>query len=390
MVQAVTAEIAVPMKVGSKVVGVLNVESATPMGDGPCSEVVRVAGLLVKRLAELGPLDRPTPGQRLARAASRAASMIDAASVLREAAVAALEVAGMESAAVVLRDEQGSLVVEHAAGPFSGTFKGLTTGELGAMASWVEAGTTVLTVGDGAGKGPTATEGLRRAGAGALIVVPLAVAGMQLGFLALADRSSVVLEIESTELLELLGVQAAAQIRGVAAVDELRERATRDPLTGLGHQASFQAKLGKRREAAARNGRQLAVVLADVDDFKRLNDRQGENVGDEILRKMAGLLEEIAPEGAQAYRLGGDEFALVMETRDRGEPQELAWQLQTQARERLGTTLSIGVAMAADGESDEALLGRADAAVHEVKRRGRDGVAVAASKPGAPAPRRRR
>lgn len=379
MVSSVRAEVALPLKVGATTVGVLNVESSTPLGDGPVQEIRRVAGLLSKRLAELGPLDLPTPGQRLARAATRAAAMIDVASIMQAASAAAIEVSGLESAAVVVRDDEGSLVVEHAVGPFAETFQALTVGELGAMASWVEAGTTVLTVGDGAGKGPTATEGLRRAGAGALLIVPLAVAGLQIGFLALADRSTVTLEIEMVELLEVLGVQAAAQIRGVTAVEALVERASRDPLTGLGHQKTFEAKLPKRRETAARNGKQLAVVLADIDGFKRLNDRQGENAGDTILRGLAALLEEVAPDGASAYRLGGDEFALVMEARDRGAPQEVAWQLQAQARERLGTTLSIGVAVAAEGESDQDLLGRADAAVAEVKRRGRDGVAVAPS-----------
>jgi len=377
MVQAVRAEVAVPLKVGADVVGVLNVESATPLDDAPVQEVTRIAGLLARRLAELGPLDVPTPGQRLARSAARAAAMLDQDSILREASSAALEVAGMESAAIVMRDDTDALVVEHATGPLEKVLAGLGVGELGAMASWVAAGTTVLTTGDGAGKGPTATDGLRRAGAGALVVVPLSVGGTQLGFMALADRSSVVLEMETVELLELLGVQTAAQVRGVAAVDALRERASRDPLTGLGHHGTFKSRLPKRRVAAARAGRRLAVVLADVDGFKRLNDRRGENVGDDILRRMAGLLEEVAPQGAQAYRLGGDEFALIMEARDRGSAQQVAWQLQEQARERLGATLSIGVAVATESESDADLLGRADAAVSEVKRRGRNGVALA-------------
>jgi diguanylate cyclase (GGDEF)-like protein len=379
LIQAVKAEVALPLRVGSKVVGVLNVESATPLGEHSVQEIRRATVALARRLSELGPLDQPSAGQRLARAGIRAASMVDADSIMRAAAIAALEVARMESAAVVVRDEDGTLVVEHAVGPFSGTFTGLGIGELGAMASWVEAGTTVLTVGDSSGKGPTATDGLRRAGAGALVIVPLAVSGVQLGFLAMTDRSSVVLDIETTELLELLGVQTAAQIRGLIAVDDTGRRAARDSLTGLGRRGAFEARLAAVREAAARAGRGIAVVLADVDAFKRVNDRRGENAGDEILRGLAALLNEVAPEGAQAYRLGGDEFALVMEAPDRGAPQEVAWQLQAAARERLGTTLSIGVAVDADGETDEALVARADAAVHEVKRRGRDGVAVAPS-----------
>jgi diguanylate cyclase (GGDEF)-like protein len=211
-----------------------------------------------------------------------------------------------------------------------------------------------------------------------MAIVPLAVSGDQLGFIALADRSNVVLATEEAELLELLGVQAAAQLRGLAAVDQLRDRAARDPLTGLGHHATFHARLPQRRKAAEEEGRRLAVVLADVDGFKTVNDRRGLTVGDDILRGVAALLEEVAPAGAAAYRIGPDEFALVVAAEDRGEVQQVAWQLQAQARSRLqGTTLSIGVAVAQEGESEAELVERADAAVLEVKRRGRDGVAVA-------------
>lgn len=96
---------------------------------------------------------------------------------------------------------------------------------------------------------------------------------------------------------------------------------------------------------------------------------------------MAAILAEIAPEPGSAYRLGGDEFALLVDTTDRGAAQEVAWQLQARARERLGVTVSIGVAVADGGETDAQLLERADAAVVEVKRRGRDGVALAPSVP---------
>jgi diguanylate cyclase (GGDEF)-like protein len=168
-----------------------------------------------------------------------------------------------------------------------------------------------------------------------------------------------------------------AQLRGLAAVTELRDRASRDPLTGLGHEASFRAKLPRRRRKAAAAGRQLAIVLADVDGVGEVNERSGHAAGDEILREMAALIGDVSPEGTGAYRLGGDEFALVLEIEDRSVAQEVAWQLQAQARDRLGTTLSIGVAVAGEDEATDNLLERADSALLEVKRRGRDGVALA-------------
>src|SRR5690606_25512945 len=138
------------------------------------------------------------------------------------------------------------------------------------------------------------------------------------------------------------------------------------PLTGLGHQRSFRSRLARRRRAAARSGRHVAVLLADVDGMKEINDRGGHRAGDEMLRTMAALLQDVAPAGAGAFRVGGDEFALLLETDGRGAAQEVAWRLQAQARERLGTTVSIGVAVAGRSESDAELVERADRALIEV------------------------
>ena len=386
MVRSVKTEVCIPLKVGSRIVGALNVESTTPMGEGPIREVERSAGLLSKRLADFSPLDQPTAAQRLARAMSRAAALDDPDAVVREAAASAREVSGLESVLVALRDGERHVHVHHAAGPYADVLAGCSAEELDGMAEWVRHGATSFTIGEASGKSLPAAEPLRRAGAGALVVVPLAVGRARLGFIALADRSSVVLDTEVTELLELLGVQTAAQLRGLAAVVELRDRAARDPLTGLRHRETFHRKLAHRRARAAGAGRRLALVLADVDGVKDVNDTRGHAAGDELLREMAALLEEVAPRGASSYRMGGDEFALLVETDGRGSAQEIAWQLQAQARDRLGTTVSIGVAVATAGDSDVDLLERADAALLEVKRRGRDGVVLAGPRAASPPP----
>jgi diguanylate cyclase (GGDEF)-like protein len=377
LISSVQADLAVPLRVGESVVGVLNVESGTPLGDGPCRETVRAAELLGRRLAELGPLDRPSAAQRLARAAARTAAMDDPTAVLAEALAAATQVAGLESAAIALRDGNGRLEVCCARGPFADAFRALDGPTLAAVAAWVDQGTSARTMGDLSGKAPVAVEPLRQAGAGTMVVVPLSLSGARLGFVALADRSTLLLDVETIELLELLGVQAAAQLRGLAAVDQLRDRAARDPLTGLAHQAALNARLARSRQLATAQGRTIGVVLADIDGMRALNERRGQRGGDEILRAMAAMLEEAAGERGSAFRVGGDEFALVIEADGRHAAQEVAWQLQSQARERLGATLSIGVAVAAEAESESGLLARADAALGEVKRRGRDGVALA-------------
>ncbi len=79
----------------------------------------------------------------------------------------------------------------------------------------------------------------------------------------------------------------------------------------------------------------------------------------------------------RAFRIGGDEFALVFACDGQAEAEEVGWQLRTQARDRLGSTVSVGLALDERDEPDEVMVARADAALYEVKRRGRDGVIVA-------------
>ncbi|HEY6694490.1 MAG TPA: GGDEF domain-containing protein [Solirubrobacteraceae bacterium] len=128
---------------------------------------------------------------------------------------------------------------------------------------------------------------------------------------------------------------------------------------------------------ATRRGRSTAVLLADVDGFKAINDTRGHAAGDDVLRAMAALLRAAAPAGGRAFRIGGDEFALVFECDGEAQAEQIGWELRSQARDRLGSTLSVGLAVAGTGESDEAVVARADGALYDVKRQGRDGVRLA-------------
>ena len=105
--------------------------------------------------------------------------------------------------------------------------------ELAAMASWVDDGTSTYTVGDTAGRGFVGHEVLRRAGVGSLIVLPLTAAGERLGLIVVADRANRRPASEDVELLELLALQAANGLRLASMISQLRERVSRDPLTGL-------------------------------------------------------------------------------------------------------------------------------------------------------------
>ena len=371
-VSEVRAEACVPLRVGSRVLGVLNVESVSVLAPADLEAVRGCAGLLAGHLA-VGRPDPPSAAQRLARRAARLAQLTDGEAIVAEAVDAACWVSGLSSALLVLDDAQGEGHVCASAGPFAPVFAELRPDELRAMAGWVENGTSSYTKGDTTSPGFAGHELLRAQGASTLVVLPLEASGRRLGFLALADHEPCDLITEDVELLELLATQVAAGLRVVHAVDELRELAATDPLTGLGHHAAFHAAL---TDALAAGGR-VAVVVGDLDGFKTLNDSRGHAAGDALLRETAAVLAEGLPPDAAAFRVGGDEFALLFADGGAGAARRVAEAVRARAQARTGLTLSLGVAQATPGEAPGELMERADAALYAVKRRGRDGIEVA-------------
>jgi diguanylate cyclase (GGDEF)-like protein/PAS domain S-box-containing protein len=97
---------------------------------------------------------------------------------------------------------------------------------------------------------------------------------------------------------------------------ELRERAFHDALTGLPNRALLADRFGHAQAVRARENRDLAMVIIDLDDFKRINDAVGHTVGDEVLRSVAARLRAVVRPQDTVARLGGDEFAILLDGRD--------------------------------------------------------------------------
>ena len=144
------------------------------------------------------------------------------------------------------------------------------------------------------------------------------------------------------------------------------ERARRDGLTGLPDRSAFHDEL-ERAVDAQRSGGPLALAVLDLDDFKLANDRYGHPHGDQLLRRVAGVL--LATPGARAYRVGGDEFALLADT-DAGGLGGFAAGLDGRMDDA-AIPVSIGVATLAPGQAPESLHLEADAALYDAKRRRR-------------------
>jgi diguanylate cyclase (GGDEF)-like protein len=364
-VPAVRSEVCVPIHLGERVIGALNVESERELSDTLVPALERCAMFLAEHIGQLGGIPEETRSERLARHAVALSGLVEREAILARVVEAASDVAEMQSVAIGLA-APGGLHMAAAEGTHSAALRALTPEELREVSDWVRATTSVHTIGEPAGSGAPGHEALRRAGAEALIALPL-VAGT--GFLLLVDSAPVALETEDIELLELLAAHATSALATATALGDLRERAATDPLTGLGHHASFHAAL---EEACARPERRgsLALLVFDLDGFKRVNDTRGHQAGDHLLRQAATSLREALRAGEIVYRIGGDEFAALVTVVTPEEAMAAASRLRRVVNERIGAGVSVGVALHTAPEDPAAFFARADAALYEAKRAG--------------------
>ncbi len=160
----------------------------------------------------------------------------------------------------------------------------------------------------------------------------------------------------------------------------------RDEMTGLLDRASFGTLLDEAVEDAARAARPLAVVLADVDHLRRVNDRFGRPAGDEVILRLAGILRASVDDDRRLSRLGDDGFAILLPDAGRGEARQFAARLRStverfhflgtrRAESSVRVTLSLGAAsFPADAEDGLDLLARAREALGEARALGRNRV----------------
>lgn len=161
---------------------------------------------------------------------------------------------------------------------------------------------------------------------------------------------------------------------------EARRLALHDPLTGLANRALFEENLEQGMALTRRHDWGLAVLFIDIDKFKGINDGYGHDVGDAVLRRVAGCLEDHVREGDTVSRWGGDEFTcLLLEITSEADVIRIAEKMITRLEEDcdfggvvLSVEASIGIAMfPQDGETAEALLKCADQAMYDAKQAGR-------------------
>jgi diguanylate cyclase (GGDEF)-like protein len=164
------------------------------------------------------------------------------------------------------------------------------------------------------------------------------------------------------------------------AYDRARLDSLLDALTGLGNHRAFQEELDARIAAAREDDTNLALLMIDVDDLKKINDQRGHAAGDELLRSVAQMMRANLRRGDTAYRTGGDEFALLIPNCDLDGAEIVANHLLAAALSgnhgRSGAfSVTIGLSAFPHPSADRhQIIHQADAALYAGKRHGRTNV----------------
>jgi diguanylate cyclase (GGDEF)-like protein len=238
-----------------------------------------------------------------------------------------------------------------------------------------------------AARGPGDEPGTRRRQGDPLpacVTVPLSHGDDAGGLLAVRKAGGAPLEPDEARLLDSVASQAAMAIANARLHQKMVRLSQSDALTGVHNRRSLFARLDQELERSRRFEHAMALALVDVDRFRQYNEAFGHAAGDDILRRVAGLLGGSVRKVDLVARYGGEEFAVVLARGDRAAALEAAEKLRAAvdaaaiphaASEAGRVTVSIGVAVfPEDGAELGALIDAADAALYAAKRAGRNAV----------------
>ena len=173
----------------------------------------------------------------------------------------------------------------------------------------------------------------------------------------------------------------------ISAREALRHQATHDPLTGAWNRAAIMDALRKELARASREGRSVAVVMADIDHFKRVNDTYGHRAGDAVLREVVRRMRASVRPYDDIGRYGGEEFMIVLGGTSTADAAAVAERVRAGIAEdpintfeaTIPVTISFGVASTDEGDATDvdSLIQSADMALYRAKEDGRNRVEAA-------------
>jgi diguanylate cyclase (GGDEF)-like protein len=217
----------------------------------------------------------------------------------------------------------------------------------------------------------------------AAIKFPLETGSSQFGTLVLLGSS---FSEEAVGAARALANEAAVALDNAHLHQVVEQQALVDGLTGLANRRQLEQQLSSALARAERQHGPVALIMADLDDFKQINDEHGHAAGDDVLRQFAQVLQEAVREMDVPGRWGGEEFAVVLPDADAEGAAVVAERVRsalerrtllTPEGEAIAVTASLGVAAYPESSSGEMLLEAADDALYRAKHAGKNLVATA-------------
>ena len=193
---------------------------------------------------------------------------------------------------------------------------------------------------------------------------------------------------QSSAALELQLKQADKQVENLQSrLKEVEQHAIVDPLTNLYNRRAFEEKLPIHMAQSSKTGKNLTLLMIDIDYFKRVNDTYGHLTGDDLLRIIAKTLKDFVKGQDIVCRYGGEEFvvllpdtplegAVTVAEKVRKHFAQMSWKQKSTGVSMGKVTLSAGVSLFRKGETMKAFIQRADVALYRSKRSGRNRVTV--------------
>ncbi|MFW6288792.1 MAG: GGDEF domain-containing protein, partial [Spirochaetota bacterium] len=214
--------------------------------------------------------------------------------------------------------------------------------------------------------------------------IPLIVHGEVIGLLAFDSGVPDFFTTKHVRLAAALGDHVAVAIQNARLYEQTRALAMTDSLTGVATRRSFFVEAERALEQAKRSNRFISVIMADLDNFKLINDQYGHARGDEAIRLAAEAAEAVLRRSDVIGRYGGEEFSVFLPDTDEAAAETTAERLRTQVGEIVvpGTTqalsVSIGVVSRVPDNADtvDSILEKADRAMYAAKHHGRNRVEV--------------
>ncbi|HET7437065.1 MAG TPA: diguanylate cyclase [Thermoanaerobaculia bacterium] len=223
-----------------------------------------------------------------------------------------------------------------------------------------------------------------------MLLVPLMGGDQMIGYLSVREpHDKRIPTIEKVQTLEVFATQAVTALQSARQYEEIKRLTFIDALTPAYNHRFFQEALAKEISRHSRTGHEFALAMLDLDNFKRINDTFGHPIGDEILKGLVDELQRNARDSDVIARYGGEEFAIIFPDTPANSARDAAERMRALVERRefplpqvsrtLRITISVGVSIYPhDATTSADLISRADAALYQAKKAGKNRVEMAA------------